>query len=348
MPTNTLPTITLPTITLIVPVHRGGAAFTRCLESLAAADPPPHELIVVADGDPGGEVEVPAALGARILRTDEARGPARARNLGAREATGDVLFFVDADVTIYPDAVARVAEVFASDPDLAALIGSYDDAPAEPGFLSQYKNLLHHHVHQQGHEAASTFWGACGAMRRSVFLGHNGFDESYVRPCIEDIELGYRLGAAGQRIRLVKDLQVKHLKRWTPGSLLEADFLLRALPWTRLILSSGRFIDDLNLKTSSRVCVASALALPPLVVATIVAAVLLPAAWAFAAAAASLLLFVTPLWLSRDVYAFFARKRGVLFAVGTIPWHWFYFFYSGVAFIVGYWSTTLRGARNRQ
>jgi GT2 family glycosyltransferase len=328
---------------LIVPVHRGGAAFTRCLASLAAADPRPHELIVVADGDPDGEVTVPEELGARILRTDEARGPARARNIGARKATGDVLFFVDADVTIYPDAIARVAAAFVADPELAALIGSYDDEPSEPAFLSQYKNLIHHYVHQQGHEEASTFWGACGAMRREVYLEHGGFDESYVRPCIEDIELGYRLRAAGRRIRLVKDLQVKHLKRWTLRSMLEADFFLRAIPWTKLILTSGQFIDDLNLKTSSRVCVASALALPPMLAATVLAAIFLPGTWAIAGAAVSLLLLAIPLVINRDVYAFFRRKRGIAFAALTIPWHWFYFFYSGVAFFVGYWSVKIRG-----
>jgi GT2 family glycosyltransferase len=332
------PTSVNPTVTLIIPVHRGGPAFARCLESLAAADPPPDELLVVADGDPNGEVSVPPALGARVLRTEEARGPARARNLGAREATGDVLFFVDADVTIQPDAVRRMAAEFAADPGLAALIGSYDDAPSEPNFLSQYKNLLHHWVHQQGHEEASTFWGACGAIRRDVFLAHGGFDESYVRPCIEDIELGYRLRAAGERIRLVKDLQVKHLKRWTVASLLEADFFLRAVPWTRLILTSGRFIDDLNLRTSSRVCVASALALPAVVAATVVAGAVLPAVWFAIGVTLSLALLAIPLWINRDVYAFFRRRRGIAFSLGTVPWHWFYFFYSGVAFFVGYCS----------
>ena len=41
-----------------------------------------------------------------------------------------------------------------------------------------------------------------------------GFDEGYHEPTIEDIDLGYRLKKAGYRIQLVKELQVKHLKRW--------------------------------------------------------------------------------------------------------------------------------------
>jgi hypothetical protein len=55
------------------------------------------------------------------------------------------------------------------------LIGSYDDAPGANNFLSQYKNLFHHYTHQTGSEEASTFWGACGAIRRDVFLDGRWF-----------------------------------------------------------------------------------------------------------------------------------------------------------------------------
>lgn len=69
-----------------------------------------------------------------------------------------------------------------------------------------------------------------------------GFDESYRKPSIEDIELGYRLKQAGLKIRLCKALQVKHLKRWEVVSLLRADFFYRALPWTELILRDRQFM----------------------------------------------------------------------------------------------------------
>ena len=48
------------------------------------------------------------------------------------------------------------------------LFGSYDDDPPAPGLVSRYKNLLHHHVHQNGRPDASTFWAGCGAIRRGV------------------------------------------------------------------------------------------------------------------------------------------------------------------------------------
>jgi hypothetical protein len=47
-------------------------------------------------------------------------------------------------------------------------------------------------------------------------------------------------------------------------------------------------------------------------------------------------ILVVLLGLNWDLYRFFKDKRGLPFAVKTIPWHWFYFFYSGLAFAVGY------------
>lgn len=303
-------------ISVIIPVHNGAHLLRRCLAAVQA-----DEVIVVDDGSRDESGNVAAELGARVIRLSESAGPARARNLGAQAATGDVLFFVDADVVIHSDAVAQVRAAFTAQPDVAAVFGSYDDTPGESNFLSQYKNLLHHYVHQTGNEEAATFWAGCGAIRRTVFAQMGGFDQGW-RHKIEDIELGYRLRGAGYRVRLVKTLQATHLKRWTVRSLLYADFFIRALPWTMLILRDGRLVNDLNLRWSSRVCVAASWVLP--------AALVIGWWWIAAAAAAALLV------LNVEVYRFFGRKRGFWFMLGVIPWHWLYYFYSGLAFAVGF------------
>ncbi|MGD9023036.1 MAG: glycosyltransferase family A protein [Deltaproteobacteria bacterium] len=313
------------TVSVIIPVHFGGSMFKKCLSSVAAAEPSPYETIVVADGDTDASWRVAEDLGMRVVKIPEAGGPAKARNLGAREAKGDVLFFVDADVIIPKNAFGQVKGVFNADPAVVAVFGSYDDEPAQSNFLSQYKNLLHHYVHQTASEEASTFWAACGAIRREVFSAMGGFDEAYRHPSIEDIELGYRLKKAGHRIRLLKALQVKHLKRWNVFSLLKADFFYRALPWTHLILEEKGFIDDLNVKVSSRVSVTFVcLLLLALLGTAFVPGFLLPA----------FILALVLLGLNWDLYLFLRNKRGVGFALKTIPWHWFYFFYSGLAFSI--------------
>jgi GT2 family glycosyltransferase len=318
--------LSVPTVSVIIPVHNGGDHFNRCLLSVKALRTPPAEVIVVADGDSDGSWKLAEEFDMQVLKRPVQGGPARARNLGAHNAKGNILFFIDADVTVPDDAIEQVVDSFQNDPDLDALIGSYDDEPFESNLLSQYKNLLHHYVHQTSNKEASTFWGACGAIRRDVFMKIGGFDKGYRSPSIEDINLGYRLKKAGYKIHLLKHIQVKHLKHWGILSLLKADFFYRALPWTDLILNEGRIIDDLNLKRSSRISVMAVFMLS----FTLIGSMFVPRLLIFSA-----FLMVVLLGLNWDLHRFFKDKRGLGFAVKTIPWHWFYLFYSGLAFALG-------------
>jgi glycosyltransferase involved in cell wall biosynthesis len=330
-------------ISVVIPVHNGGEKFCCCLEGLAQLSPAPKEIIVVLDGesDHSERAAFQAAwtqaqiLDAKIVQLSINRGPAYARNAGAKIAQGDILFFMDADVVPQPTVIQQVEQVFQHDPELAALMGSYDDAPGEENFLSQYRNLFHHYVHQTGGENASTFWGACGAIRRSIFLALGGFDEAYRKPSIEDIELGYRLKRAGYRIRLCKQIQIKHLKHWGVVSILRTDFFCRALPWTELICRDRHLINDLNLQTSSRMSI--------VLVYSLLGALCLTSFWS-QAIVLSTIIAVALILLNLPVYDFFSRKRGLAFAIAVIPWHWLYYGYSGLAFVIGtfrYYSRNL-------
>ena len=315
-----------PSISIVIPVFNGGESFKACLKSIPKSLRTPNETIVVSDGDTDGSWEVAKLFGAKVIRSATSKGPAHARNLGAQAAQGDILFFIDADVTLHPNTLSLVEQHFQKSPNLTALIGSYDDQPGADNFLSQYKNLFHHYTHQVSSNVASTFWGACGAIRRSAFEAVGGFDVRYRKPCIEDIELGYRLKQAGYTTRLCKDVQVKHLKRWEPLSLLKAEIFYRALPWTALILQNRRLDNDLNLSVTNRLSVISSFAL----IASVIISIWMP--WLLIITTLPIVGLIT---INLDLYRFFYRKRGLLFMLRVVPWHWFYFFYGGVAFGVG-------------
>ncbi len=326
-----------PLISVIIPAHNAGAHLDRCLDGLLASSFRSFEILVVDDASTDGTAETARARGATVIRRTTQGGPGAARNQGALRAQGRILFFVDADVLVTGQTVARVARDFEEDPGLDALFGSYDDTPSEEGFLSQYKNLAHHYVHQQSREEAVTFWAGCGAVRKEVFDRVGGFDaERYARPSIEDIELGYRMKAMGCRIRLDKSLQVKHLKRWTLPSLLRADILQRAVPWSTLILEKGRVVDDLNLQWRSRISAfASGLLLLTLALAPLHRHFLFGSA----------LLLVVLIALNLDFYRFLARRSGVLFVVPSFFMHVLYYLYSGTTFLACWTFHALSGRK---
>ena len=343
---STMPLAEIPRLSVIVPVFNGKLQLPRCLDALRASQFSDFEVIVVDDCSTDNTRQIVERFRARYLRTPRKLGPGGGRNLGVRHARGEILVFVDADVVVAPETLSQIAADFDADPDLAAVFGSYDEAPAWSDFLSQYKNLMHHYVHQMATERASTFWAGCGAMRKDVFLQFGGFDtERYPHPSIEDIDLGFRIWRVGGKILLDKNIQVKHLKKWTVRGLLRADILLRAVPWTNLILQSRNLPADLNLTFASRVSavlvgllVLSVLALPFAALGWLPGISVAMLAITLAAIAA--LLFV----LNWPVYAWFAARRGWLFTLGAALAHWAYYFYSGAVFVLCTIAHKLRGS----
>src|SRR5580765_3663448 len=163
-------------ISIIVPVYNNPSDLRECLSALIESSCPRSEMIVVDDGSTDDTPSVATEMGVAVLRLAKNSGPSAARNYGVRHARGEIIFFVDADVVVMPGAVSRVLKTFNEKPDVDAVFGSYDACPRANGVVSQYRNLLHHFVHQTGNPEASTFWAGCGAVRRAAFEEIGGFD----------------------------------------------------------------------------------------------------------------------------------------------------------------------------
>lgn len=326
-------------LTVIVPAYNCVRELRQCLGALQAQVSLGMEIIVVDDASTDATPAVATEFGMRVIHAPRNGGPGMARNLGAAEATGTILLFVDSDVVIGPGVLRRVVDTFHENPQLAALFGSYDDSPQARSLVSTYRNLLHHYTHQTGRADASTFWAGLGAVKRQIFLEIGGFDaQRYHRPSIEDIELGYRLKRAGYSIRLDRDLQAKHLKRWTLKSVVMTDVFCRAIPWSNLILERDQAVADLNLKFGQRA--SGGLALLVLL--------LLPLVWLqpmLLWGSAMALLFVIA--LNFGLYAFFRRTGGFFFSLACIPLHCLYLLYSTLSYLLVYARHLLRPSAQR-
>jgi GT2 family glycosyltransferase len=318
-----------PRVGIVMPAWQAESFLPRSLPAAlrAAAGRP---VLVVDAGSDDRTGAVARELGARVLRLPERAGPAEARNAGVQALGVDVVLFVDADCVAHPDVVERVERAFASDPELVAITGAYDDAPPDPGFFSQYMNLRHHLTHRSARREAATFWAGCGAVRRSVFLRVGGFDAlRYPEPTIEDIELGLRLRRQG-RTRLDPDLHVTHLKRWTLRSVVETDVRRRAVPWSRLILETGELPDDLNLRWRERL----AAGLAPAALLGLAAAPLALATGHLLLGLVAALPPLASLGLQRELVGGFRRLRGPAFAARAWAFHQVHLIYSAATLVV--------------
>ncbi len=297
-----------PLISVVVPARNAESLLSRCLAALAASDLPRSawELIVVDDSSNDLTAGAASVMADKVIGLRGGpRGPAFARNRGA---------FVDADVCVHRDVLRRFTELLAKDDGPAAVFGSYDDAPAAPAFVSQYRNLLHHYVHQHNAGYVRSFWAGCGAVRRQPFVEAGMFDEArYSAPQIEDVELGYRMHDRGYQVLLDPSILATHWKRWTLTGMMRSDFAGRGVPWMQLLLQRGELLgsDDLSIGRDERL---GTVMLGLLAVCLVALLVTRSPLWLYAAASCLVALFV----LDRELIAWYFRKRGLRFAAGAL------------------------------
>lgn len=308
-------------LSVVVPCYDADRDLDLCLAALRADGGPGLEIVVVDDASPRGDPNgVATRHGARCIRLDANAGPGIARNVGVANAGGATILFVDADVCVQRGTLERVREALAADPRIGACFGSYDEAPSDPRFLSQFRNLYHRWVHQHANPEATTFWTGCGAVRRDAFVAVGGFSRALSRLGMEDIELGYRLRDAGWRIRLVKNLTGTHLKAWTLAKMVRTDIFHRGVPWLLLLLarrgSSVRERRDLNLDTASRLATVAGAVLP----AGLIAGMFWPPALLLALTAGAAIVVLR--W---GFLRYVRRLRGIGFAALSVPALWLLF-----------------------
>jgi GT2 family glycosyltransferase len=230
----TSPRAARPCVSIIIPAYNAGDTLAECLACVFLSTYDDLEVVVVDDGSTDATRAIAAGFPARLVPTEGRVGPAAARNLGARAARGDILFFIDADVMLRPDSVDRLLRRFAAG-DVDAVCGvqaaelRYRDLP------SRYKNLWIRWTYLRLAGEVPLFYTTAAAIGRDLFWMAGGFDVGYTTPSVEDTAFGQALARLGLRVRVQPDLEVEHVKRYSLAGLLRTDFC-RAAALTRLKL----------------------------------------------------------------------------------------------------------------
>jgi len=219
----------LPTLSIVIPVLDRAGELGRCLRSIGRIDYPKDKLqvIVVDDGSRDDSAQVARSLGALVVSSGGVRrGPAAARNVGAAQASGELLAFIDSDCTASSGWLAELVPLFR---DLkTAAVGGRVDGMCSASCVDRYEAVMSSlslgSRERFGNSGDDTFYlPSCNLLvRRLVFLSVGGFEESM--QVGEDVDLTWRLRDAGWTIAYLPAGNIRHEHRSTLRSFMSRRF----------------------------------------------------------------------------------------------------------------------------
>jgi len=181
-----------PQVSVILTVRNEGGNLGHLLDSLVLQEGL-HELVIVDAASTDNTLAVAESYRGKFPRLTLVSRPCRrgeGRNIGAAQATGDLLAFIDGDCIANTFWLRRLAAAWAGDP-MTVVAGRT--------LLTGYWAFTKLHRVELAHKGQDTTWPSCNlAYPRDLFERIGGFDPNFVTA--EDIDLNLRAVEAGARI----------------------------------------------------------------------------------------------------------------------------------------------------
>jgi GT2 family glycosyltransferase len=202
----------LPFFSIIIPTSGRHAALRNCLEAISRIEYPPDrcQVIVVFDGRPPLDLPDLAPLTVRTF-SQPPGGPAAARNLGARHASGDYLAFTDDDCQPASDWLLKLTAVFNQFPEVMTG-GQTLNALTDNGYAAASQLLVDFLYERYNPDPLHAQFLTANnmALSRDKFLASGGFDTTFSLAAGEDREFCSRWLHKGGRIIYEPEAVVYH------------------------------------------------------------------------------------------------------------------------------------------
>lgn len=209
-------------ISVVVAMRNAAGTIRGTLGSLLESDLPRSSLEIVAvdDCSTDGSGDIAARFVDALVRLrGRPFGPAYCRNRGVEVSHGEQIVLLDADTTLNPDTLSSLLVIAGKNPQLGGVSAAHDTFGGAANLVSQYWNLLlrfgeHHHG-----GLGSYLGDGCSIVRREAIVAAGLYDEwRFTTPSLEGIELGGQLREAGFQTLLDASVSVRTLRRWSVRS----------------------------------------------------------------------------------------------------------------------------------
>lgn len=193
-------------VSVIIPAYNEEKFIQKTLESYKAQNYNPLEIVVVVNNSTDKTYEIANRYADKVLNFPGKIGVSRARNEGAKIATGEIFIFSDADTYLTQGGVRKIAEITDNN-TVSVPLGASDDKFLRGKLFFFYKNLGHRlHIYR------SAIFGVI-SCHKDVFCAINGFDEN--KKIAEHSDFIKRAVRAGAQYKLIDDFYaVTSLRRF--------------------------------------------------------------------------------------------------------------------------------------
>jgi glycosyltransferase involved in cell wall biosynthesis len=197
-------------ISVIIPVRNGSATIGKCLEAVYSSEYENFEVIVVDDNSEDDSVGIIKRHPCKLVRLEKHSGAAEARDRGAFESKGDIVFFTDADCLIKRNALSIVNKVLSEKGIDTVVGGTYTQESYDKGFFSLFQSVFINYSETKRLESPDYIATHAMALRAETFRKSGGFAQNFL-PILEDVEFSHRLKKAGHRLVIDPDILVRHI-----------------------------------------------------------------------------------------------------------------------------------------
>jgi len=191
---------------VIIPCRNAAGTIAAAVRTALAQSLPPLEVLVIDDESTDDSSAVATAAGARVIHCERRRNAGGARNLGMAQASGDLIAFLDADVEIDAQWLARAVAVFRSDGSVAAVGGRIING--RPGRFGDLDLYLNHSEWISGTGRWCTTFPTMAVVYRRDAIGPARFPETNYG---EDTFFAHAVRARGGRIWFDPAIRIVHM-----------------------------------------------------------------------------------------------------------------------------------------
>jgi glycosyltransferase involved in cell wall biosynthesis len=323
-------------ISIIIPNYNGAKTIGKSLEAAFSSLYPDFEVVAVDDCSGDGSIEIIKQFPCTLVALAARSGASRARNAGARRASGDILFFTDADCILQHNTLTLAAKAIA-DGENRVIGGTYTAIPYDDTFFSTFQSIF---INYSETKKGEPDYIATHAMviDRSLFSQNGGFSEDFL-PILEDVEFSHRLRRSGYPLVMYPGILVQHIFNFTFAKSLKNAFR-KSMFWTEYSLTNRNvFADSGTASRELKINVASFFTCLAVLVVSLISSpsmlvVLVP------------FLIALNLFLSRGLIMAFYHAKGPSFCLGAALYYIaVYPMAVGAGALAGMWRYLRSGGR---